>query len=915
MKKILILLVLSLVGLGSYAQGVVSGTVYEMLDNEQVPLPFANIIIAGTARGAITDMDGKYSIPLQEGDTAIIFRYLGYDEVAKKLPYTDAQVDIDVVMSSGDNLLENVVVTATRRRNTENATLLEQKEASVAIEAMGAAELSKKGVADVAAGVAKMTGITKQEGSATLNVRGLGDRYNTTTLNGLPLPSNQAEYKNIDLSVLSTDLIDQIGVEKVFTSRLYGDVGGANINLLSKKNTTRKYLQVELGGGYNSNMFDANNFYLMDGTNFMGIQSYDVPSGSNIPSNYDAFGASWDLQDNSKLPEMTFGLIGGYAFELSKNRTLGVIASLSFDNDYNYSEKIERTVNGSGFMRQDLGGEIYSYKSQLTGMLNLNYSTDKMSLSLNSMALNTGVQTLDNLQGFVIDVVSDNETALLRRGEFNQNTIFVNQLLGNHTLRDDLELDWGLAYNNILNIDPDRRTNTFIRNDNTNNYYLSVNDRSDNNRYWHELKENELAANVSLSKSFGQSVVEDKSYRGKVTLGYSGRIKNRDFESYQYNHDVNNSASTSIDIWDVDAFFNNTNYQNGAFDLYTFYGQLNRPVAYSGELAIHAAIANFEYDITDRLLATIGLRFEAIQQNVDYETTIATGNEDFVKNPLLPSLALRYKLRDNQNLRFAVSQTYTLPQFKETAPFQFEGITVSSVGNPYLYPSTNYNVDLKWEMFPKNGELISVGVFGKYIQDPINQFVMASASNDFTYANTGDYAYVAGVEAEVKKDVLAWNDHQQKIYAGANITYMITEQELDNAKVAEDSDSKYLSSFNEVKDELQGAAPLVFNASLGYRKLWNEGKNNINASLVYGYVSDRLFLLGYAGAIGNQYDKAFGTLDFVLKSEFNKLGVSLSAKNLTDASIERYQSNADTDYTVLAYKRGIDFQIKLSYKF
>ncbi len=121
---------------------------------------------------------------------------------------------------------------------------------------------------------------------------------------------------------------------------------------------------------------------------------------------------------------------------------------------------------------------------------------------------------------------------------------------------------------------------------------------------------------------------------------------------------------------------------------------------------------------------------------------------------LLPSLMLRYKLTDNQNLRFATSKTYTLPQFKETAMFVYEDVTETFRGNPMLYPSTNYNADIKWGMVPEKWRSNLFGRFRKYIQDPINTTTIASSSNDISYANTGDWGYAVGAELEVRKAIL-----------------------------------------------------------------------------------------------------------------------------------------------------------------
>jgi hypothetical protein len=105
------------------------------------------------------------------------------------------------------------------------------------------------------------------------------------------------------------------------------------------------------------------------------------------------------------------------------------------------------------------------------------------------------------------------------------------------------------------------------------------------------------------------------------------------------------------------------------------------------------------------------------------------------------------------------------------------------VGNKDLYASDDYNLDLKWEMFPKSDELISVTAFGKYILNPMNEVTISSSSNDISYINTGDYGYVAGAEVEYRKQLLIPILTTLKLSAGLNASYLYSNQELNADKV------------------------------------------------------------------------------------------------------------------------------------
>src|SRR5690554_6826152 len=137
------------------------------------------------------------------------------------------QLTINLTAEESD--LDEVVIMVDNRRSSETALLSEQRKSLEIKQQIGAQELSRKGVGDVAAAVAKTSGISKQEGSNNVYVRGLGDRYNSTSLNGLPVPSNDPEKKNINLELFSTDIVEYISIDKTFSSRNTGEIGRAHV--------------------------------------------------------------------------------------------------------------------------------------------------------------------------------------------------------------------------------------------------------------------------------------------------------------------------------------------------------------------------------------------------------------------------------------------------------------------------------------------------------------------------------------------------------------------------------------------------------------------------------------------------------------------------------------------------------------
>jgi hypothetical protein len=912
LKKIISLLLFLSISLFSFSQqeAIISGLVTDIKTKE--PLVGATIMLEGTTAGTVTDFDGIYRLEhVKPGTYTIRCSFISYETILmEKVTVSPKQnLEINFALKESTVEIEDVKVVAKANRESESMLLLDQKNATIGRESIGARQLSTQGVSDAASAATKFTGVTKQEGTKTLNIRGLGDRYNTTTLNGLPLPSNDAENKNLDLELFASDVIEYISVEKVFTPAMQGDFAGANINIVSKKHEGEDFLKLGLKTGMNTQAVGADKFYLEDGPGFLGFYSESTPTSL---SPYSIFKNSWNPKVQTVYPHTGLSFSGGKSFKLT-NSSLTAFATVAFENEYKYSDLFEGKYNADGERKKEFDGEQYNYQTQTTGLLNLSYSRPKSSYYLNSILMNTSDESLKNFGNAYVRDVAEND-GLIRRFEFIRTTALVNQMLGEHTINDKMDLKWGLAYNHILNSIPDRRHNTLNHeNDNEpDKLYFATNDHANNNRYFHELKEDEFAANVNLGYQFGEPINEQYS-RGKLTIGYSGKYKERTFIATEFYHEIITNQAIDPEGLDIDAYFNNENLQNGYFKVRTASPDLIIPSTYDGEQLINAGIVNVDYNLTSKLLVSAGVRAENVRQKIKFNTTLRSGEEEFTEFNLFPSLAFKYGLNDKTNLRLSSGITYTLPQFKETAPFLFEGTTDATFGNEFLYPSKAYNMDLKWEYFPKSSELFSATVFGKYISDPINKFVMASSSNEFTYGNTGDWAKLYGLEIEARKDLLSISDgtKSSRMSLWGNLTLMHTNQELDNEKIDEETDYVY-SDFDKTEEELQGAASFIANASLSYTRQWNQSYS-LTPAVVYNYTSDRLFLIGYS-EVGNQVDKAFHSLDFVLTSKLKRFGISFSAKNILNPAMERYQENAH-DILVRSYKNGTKISIGLSYEF
>lgn len=909
-KIIFLLIALVATNLNAYSfneQGNISGKIVDAATGRTIA--GATIALIGDQKVTTSNTQGEFLFSqIDAGEYALRITYIGYLEMQLEEVIVEAasETSLTIAMEEKGEVLEEVVVRVARNRGSELALLAEQQRSVMTVQKIGAQELSRRGVSDAASAVTKMAGISKQEGTNQVYVRGLGDRYNATSLNGLPLPSNDPEKKNILLDILNTEIVEYIAVDKVYNSQMSGDFAGGNIDIYSKDYNGRGMFEVALSSTVNSRALgQASNFMLHQGPSQWGYTNYEIP---NNPLGGFNFQNSMNTQSRSPYPG-SLRLLGGKSFNLGDERRLNIFASASYGNDFEYRKGFNRSVNAQGANLLSLDQERFGYNTNTTGLFNANYILNSAhKLSYNLMFVNTSTQANDIFTGFIRDLAEDNN-GLMQRGTYSQNRLFINQLLGSHVLTDRIDLDWGLSANTVAGEMPDRIQNTLRYENGLDGYALVQNTTTDNHRYNQRLDEQEYALNLNTSYKLGDHYQPD----GFIRVGYSGRVKRRDFEAIQFNFRVDGTyLNVPLDPYNLDAFFNPINYDNNYFRIEAFSGET--PQTYAGEQDIHAGYVSWEHSLSERLTSVLGMRYENLRQRVDWRTQLdpQARSNTFTKNAFLPNLNLRYALAENQNLRLGASKTYTLPQFKERALFVYEDIPDKKRGNPDLYPSDNYNLDLKWEFFPSASELISVTAFGKYIQNPINETTMASSSNDISFINTGDVGTVVGVELELRKDLFNFNNGADGLSLGFNAAYMNTNQDLDPEKVARETALNI--NLTHDRSSFTGASDLLLNTDLTYTKRWSN-QGNVMATVAYSYASDKIYSLGVERR-GNTVDRGVGMLDLILKSKLNRrIGVDLMLKNLLDPTYLRVQENASGHVPVLSYKRGSFFTLGVNYQF
>lgn len=885
--------------------GTVTGTILDKEFNNE-PLPFANIIIKGTKQGSSTDENGKYSISLKPGSYTLVIGYLGYE--TKEIPFTikaNEKKVINHTLEASGVQLNDIEIVQTVLKEKESVLLQEQQKAVEIKQAIGAQELSRKGVSNAEAAVTKTSGVTKQQGVKNVVVRGLGDRYNSTSLNGLALPSDDPEYKNISLDFFGTELIQNVGINKTFSSSILGDVGGANIDITSKELGKDKEIEVSFSNGINNQTVNEN-FKLIDGTNWFGTQRT-----SNTISSITVYDFRNNLKPNEQKGQVNsgFSISGGRKFNVGKGK-LSLFLVGSFDNSYLYTEGNIKQTNSLGqvYLNQDFNK--YNYNVSQLVMNNMKYKFGNgNSIALNNILIHNNNQTYGDYFG-ENNPEQTGDLELLVRQQVNDNLLFVNQLIGDFKITNKLKYHIGLALNTVTGNEPDRRSNNYLFRDGF--FAPQTNSAGENERFYSNLKEKDLVANSFFSYDFS---AENKTRI--FELGGDVRYTKRDFQSIIFNHDF--STRTAIDVNNPDLIFNQTSLDNGIFELETGRGTASNPrvfdpFTYNAVRFIGAGYGKYTHSFNENLVAVVGLRGEFAFQEAKYDTNISSsatnGKANLEDLYLLPSLSLKYNFNENSILRFNSSKTYTYPQFKEIAPFKYQDVSFSSQGNPDLNPSENYNFDLKFERFFGKGELVSITGFGKQILNPIARSEIPSGGNTLTYLNIGERANVFGVEIELRKNILNNPDDatfKNALSFGLNASYLHSKVNLDRNSVAQ---------FTKNTSELEGATPVLINSDLTYtRKLNNE--SILTSTLVLNYFSDRVYSIGTRG-FENIIEKSIPTLDFVAKLNVNKkYNISLKGQNLLNPNFQLSREGANNgDNVVLRdFKRGVNLSLGFGVNF
>jgi TonB-dependent receptor len=933
-KPILFSTIFLLSVLSIFGQTAIRGILYD--DSSGEPIPFADVVVQGTVNGTTTDLDGAYQINVPAGTYTLLFSYLGYaDLIISDIEVKENDITVlDVRISEDSEQLSEIVVTAKQVRNTEAAIMTLQKKSVSFIDGLSSQTFSKTGDGDAAAAIKRVPGVSV-EGGKYVYVRGLGDRYTKTILNGMDIPGLDPDRNTVQMDIFPTNIIDNIIVYKTFTPNLPGDFTGGMIEIITKDFPEQSTTNLSIGLGYNPNVHMSSNFVTYNGgkTDWLGIDD----GGRELPFNKNTIVPDpTDRNNKHRLNTMTSQLNStlatarkrqlmdrSFAFShgnqlRQKKYTLGYNVALNYSTNYSFDDNAQfqnyrKHRNAEVFNMQDDGsrvGALGTESNSWSALGGLSIKFDRHKIGLTAMRN----QNAESKAGEFLQENSPENPANIYLDvlQYSQREVTNFLLQGKHSLAGGkLTANWKLSPTFSRIYEPDIRSTAFELTE-FGRYESRPAVGAGINRDWRELTEQNYSGKLDLTYEFDGI----KKINSKLHVGGLYTYKNRDYEILSYNLLVKNQNSINFsgdqnevmlaeNLWTPES-------QNGVY----LKGNFEPANTYQADQNLAAAYVMNELPLSHKLKAIYGVRMEMFQTRFTGQNNNGSEILDnklvLYETDFLPSAALIFAVSEEMNVRASYANTLARPTFKEKSLVQITDRLSDRVfiGNLDLEETHIANYDLRWEYFFSPGQVVSLSAFYKMFDQPIELTVFDDLSpNNFTPRNVGD-AQVYGIEFEARKSFdflsipnLSAQLNLAVVTSSVKMTDIERESRIENARVGETIDDSR---------DMAGQSPLLINAGLNYTKL----ESGVDINLNFNMQGERLSVVGI-GNIPDVYEQPFESLNLKLSKKIgNKLKVSLSAQNLLDANREfLYKSFQAEDKLFSRFSPGRSFSFGLSYYF
>lgn len=919
--------------------GSISGKVTESERAE--PIPFAKVMIEGQSKGVVTDLDGNFVLShLQKGIYSLSISATGYNtkiissvSVSEGL-VTTLSVSLDAVVKE----IGPITITVTLNKETNENLIKMQRMSAGQVDGISQETIKRSPDRDASAVLKRVSGASIQDNKFVI-IRGLNDRYNTAMINGLPLPSTEADRKAFSFDIFPSVMLDNMLIYKTASPDLPGDFAGGVIQVNTKEMLDKNYLTFTAGGNYNSqSTFKEYATSQGSSKDWMGLGTKDRLYPADLPNtatfkellansktrfeNSTVFSNDWGVTNRTSAPLGQNYQLGFARSKPTKTGTLGVVGGMTYNYNQRYLAVTRKDYNEDTSRVFDYKDDTYRQIVTWGGMLNLFYKINENNkVSFKNLMSNNSINQTILRSGENIDADQLIKATAI---QYTSSKLLTSQLNGEHVLNsNNLKLRWGLNYGKTITDIPNLKRMLYYKNrtpqgtisDSVYTAYVPFGSPSPDfaGKFFSKLKENlySVYTDVTIPYTF---LHEKSSFK----IGYASSYKSRAFDARVFGYAVNNPAQFNYNLLYLpqDSIFSNNNIGPKGFKL----GESTNPSdSYSATTNLQAGYVMTDQKIGQKLRMVYGMRTEYFNQKLHSMSYGGDSiNIDRSTLSFLPSLNATYSFSKKMNLRGAVSRTVARPDFRELAPFSFYDFNTSSavVGNDTLHPANITNLDLRFEYFPGNGQLFSVSTFYKDFKNPIENTVFfgGSGSRTYTFKNvTGAVDYGVEIEFRTKLSIINSLFHSNRLdnfTLYTNLTLVKSVVDLSNVATAVTEEEKHRP--------MQGQSPYLINGGLIYQ---NEEKG-VGASILFNRIGRRIAFVGTNG-YQDIYENPRNVLDIQLSKRIFKHGeIKLNASDIFNQKAIFYQDfnhskkyEATHDKVINGIRYGRTFSFSFAYSF
>ncbi len=893
------------------------------------PIKDVQVIISGLQERLRTDDQGQVSVDIPVGNYSVSLLHPAYSsQTQDNIQITKEQnTELSFKLTPAGVELAEYVVLEPFLAGTLASVIEEQKSSSEVATILGAEQFSRSGASDVASALTRASGLTLVGGQFVF-IRGLGERFSSTLVNGAAIPSPDPTRRVVPLNLFPTSILESVLVQKTYSSDRPGEFAGGTLEMRTRGIPDEFFFNFSASTGANTQSTFSNALSYKGGdTDFLGFddgtrdlpgsiaeatndgpispQTIFNPDGLS-PSELEGLGEDlsdvWDVTEKKRGPDAGFQTSIGDVFNFGDYR-MGYIAAGGWDQQFRNQNEINREFASSGNnfddslrLTQDFNVGRSWREVQLTGYTAVEAEyKDQHRIFANTMFLR---QTRDETrvsQGF-----TDAEVTDIRRVKLwnFSNQLLMHQVGGEHHFQwaKDLKIDWLYTNATAKRDEPKTRDYRFDE-DNQGDFFFSR--RPDSNQ-----------------TSFGELTDKDQSWRMDAALpleispdykfilngGFITQNKTRNSSIQRFVFSSIGPDARNQDILSqssLEAILQPDNIGPNGFQL----RDSTRPTdSYNAKQDLFSYYGKLDSTFYDKVRIIGGLRWEKNDQFVQTFQSVANQNEPITTEinrlDMLPSVSATLTLSEKQQLRAGFSQTISRPDFRELspAPFTDPNTNQETTGNPDLMQTEITNFDLRWEYYMSPNENLLAGFFWKDLSKPIERVTLPGVGLQ-TFQNA-DKASLYGFELEVLKNLDFVHPNLTNFFAGANYTWSTSEVDLL---------PESLQAQSTASRQLQGHSAQIVNFQAGYdNPAWGT-----QATLLYNIASKRIVAAGVLGA-PDKYEQPFNQLDFVLSQNINKwMSMRLTMRNLLNDKLTVTQG----DEITREFKRGRQFNLSVRMSF